>query len=224
MWVKNQGGGHQHEQAGTTTLSSLWSRTGPSWLMTDTSASRSVMRSSRPLAGVFFDWERTRRGSVSYIPKRAQLTRWGPFSGGGAMSIHTRLATAVSAAVVAAALALPASAATSIPLNSGQEPAGGEAGGHGFFSYTIEDNQFCWTLSWQGIAEPFAGHVHLAPRGVAGPVVIDLNADGVGGPDKAGCSEIDAELAAAITSDPGAYYVNLHNDGFEAGAIRGQLK
>jgi hypothetical protein len=66
------------------------------------------------------------------------------------MSIHTRLAAAASAAVVAAALALPASAATSIPLNSGQEPAGG----HGFFSYTIEDNQFCWTLSWQGIADP----------------------------------------------------------------------
>jgi hypothetical protein len=39
MWV-NQGGGHQHEQAGTTTLSSLWLRRGPSWLMTDTSASR----------------------------------------------------------------------------------------------------------------------------------------------------------------------------------------
>jgi hypothetical protein len=35
---------------------------------------------------------------------------------------------------VAAALALPASAATSIPLNGGQEPADGEAGGHGFFS------------------------------------------------------------------------------------------
>jgi hypothetical protein len=110
------------------------------------------------------------------------------------------------------------------PLNSGPEPAGGEAGGHGFFSYTIEDNQFCWTLSWQGIVEPFAGQVHVAPRGVAGPVEIDLNADGVGGPDAEGCRVIDAGLAAAITSDPGAYYVNLHNAGFQAGAIRGQLK
>jgi hypothetical protein len=81
------------------------------------------------------------------------------------MSIHTRLATAVSAAVVAAALALPASAATSIPLNSGQEPAGGEAGGHGFFSYTIDGTEFCWTLSWQGIADPLAGHVHFARAG-----------------------------------------------------------
>jgi CHRD domain len=140
------------------------------------------------------------------------------------MSIHTRLATAVSAAVVAAALALPASAATSIPLNSGQEPAGGEAGGHGFFSYTIEGIEFCWTLSWQGIADPLAGHVHLAPRGMAGPIVIDLDTDRVGGPDASGCRVITAGLAAAITSDPGAYYVNLHNAGFQAGAIRGQLK
>jgi hypothetical protein len=140
------------------------------------------------------------------------------------MSIHTRLAAAVSAAVVAAALALPASAATSIPLNSGQEPAGGEAGGHGFFSYTIEGTKFCWTLSWRGIAAPLDGHVHFAPRGIAGPIVIDLDTDDVGGPDVSGCRVITTGLAAAITSDPGAYYVNLHNTGFQAGAIRGQLK
>jgi hypothetical protein len=140
------------------------------------------------------------------------------------MSIHIRLATAVSAAVFAATLALPASASTSIPLNSGQEPAGGDAGGHGFFSYTIDGTEFCWTLSWQGIADPFAGHVHVGPRQVAGPIVIDLDTDGMGGPDATGCVGITAELAAAITSDPGSYYVNLHNAGFEAGAIRGQLK
>ena len=133
------------------------------------------------------------------------------------MSVHTRLATAASAAVVAAALALPASASTSIPLNSGQEPAGGEAGGHGFFSYTIDGTKFCWTLSWQGIAAPLAGHVHVAPRRVAGPIVIDLDIDGMDGPNPTGCRVISAALAAAITSDPGAYYVNLHNAGSQAG-------
>jgi len=96
--------------------------------------------------------------------------------------------------------------------------------GVSFFSYTINGTEFCWTLSWQGIADPLAGHVHVAPRRVAGPIVIDLNADGVGGPDASGCNVISPELAAAITSDPGAYYVNLHNAGFQAGAIRGQLK
>jgi hypothetical protein len=109
-------------------------------------------------------------------------------------------------------------------LNSGQEPQGGEPGGHGFFSYSIDDTEFCWTLSWQGIGDPFAGHVHIGPRQVNGPIVIDLNADGVGGPDESGCREISPELAGAITADPGAYYANLHTVGFEVGAIRGQLK
>jgi hypothetical protein len=58
---------------------------------------------------------------------------------------------------------------------------------------------------------------------VAGPVVIDLDTDG-GGPDAEGCREISTELAGAITSDPRAYYVNLHNADFQAGVIRGQLK
>ena len=93
-------------------------------------------------------------------------------------------------------------------------------GGHGFFNYAIEGTEFCWTLFWQGIADPLAGHVHLVPRRVAGPIVIDLNADGVGGGDASGCRVISAGLAAAITSDPGAYCVNLHNAGFPAGAIR----
>jgi hypothetical protein len=85
-----------------------------------------------------------------------------------------------SAAVVAARLALPPSAAISVPLNSGQEPAGGEGEGHGFLSYAIDGTEFCWTLSWRGIADTLVGQVYLTPRRVAGPIVIDLGADGVG--------------------------------------------
>jgi hypothetical protein len=45
---------------------------------------------------------------------------------------------------------------------------------------TIDGIEFCWTLSRQGIADPLAGLVHLVPRRVAGPIVIDLDTDGVG--------------------------------------------
>ena len=46
----------------------------------------------------------------------------------------------------------------------------------------------------------------------------------MGGRDASGCRVISAGLAAAITSDLGAYCVNLHNAGFPAGAIRGSAQ
>jgi len=143
------------------------------------------------------------------------------------MSARTRLITLAATLVLAIGIGpglTPSSAAPAIPLNGGQEPEGGDPDGHGFFTYSIDGTTFCWTLSWQDIAEPLAGHVHVAPRRVPGPIVIDLNADGVGGPDMSGCRQISAELAAAITADPKAYYVNLHTSEFPAGVIRGQLK
>lgn len=114
-----------------------------------------------------------------------------------------------------------ANAAPAIPLNGEQEAAAADPDGHGFFDYTIDGTTFCYTLSWQGIETPTAAHVHVAPRHVAGPVVIPLS---VAANPSTGCTTISATLAAAITADPKAYYVNVHNAPFPAGAIRGQLK
>jgi len=74
-----------------------------------------------------------------------------------------------------------------------------------------------------------AGHIHQAPVGVAGPVVVPLfvsptpatNArhirqSGVGTPNA-------GTTGAAICQDPSAYYVNYHTTAFTGGAIRGQL-
>jgi hypothetical protein len=117
-----------------------------------------------------------------------------------------------------------ATAASAIPLSGGQETAAADADGHGFFTYLIDGTTFCWTLSWQDIATPTAAHVHVGSRNVAGPIVVPLDADGLPGPDMSGCTTISAELAAAISADPGDYYANVHNADFPAGAIRGQLK
>jgi CHRD domain len=71
-----------------------------------------------------------------------------------------------------------------------------------------------------------AAHIHAAPAGVAGPVLVPLFT-GVGllGTDSAsGCVlGVSQELIKAITHDPGAYYVNVHSSVFPAGAVRGQL-
>lgn len=135
--------------------------------------------------------------------------------------------SAIAASVILgiSAFAVPAAtAAPAIPLSGGQETAAADDDGHGFFTYSIQETTFCWTLSWQDIAAPTAAHIHVGARHVAGPVVIPLDTDGQPGPETSGCRTITAELAAAITADPRAYYVNVHNTPFPAGAIRGQLK
>ena len=71
-----------------------------------------------------------------------------------------------------------------------------------------------------------AGHIHLAPAGVAGGVVQSLFQ---GGPTTDGQIMQSGEvsnpaLGAAICNNPSAYYVNYHsNPRHPSGAVRGQL-
>jgi hypothetical protein len=70
-----------------------------------------------------------------------------------------------------------------------------------------------------------AGHIHLAPAGVAGLVVQSLFVDGPTSDRQIMQSgEVsNPSLGAAICANPSAYYINNHSTTFPAGATRGQL-
>jgi CHRD domain-containing protein len=79
--------------------------------------------------------------------------------------------------------------------------------------YLIKQENFQGTI--------VAAHIHKAPRGSNGPVVVPLAAptDGL----SKGCVTVAQALAQDIAANPRGYYVNIHSTVFPAGAARGQL-
>ena len=138
----------------------------------------------------------------------------------------TRAALATAAtAVLAFGGGAAATAAPSIPVNNGQETTGAAGGAHGFFSYTIDGDQFCYTLEVEGLTAPtVAAHVHVAPRKVAGPIVVPLVVPNETSFETSGCTTADPALLAAIAENPRDYYVNVHTPTYPGGEVRGQLK
>ena len=126
-------------------------------------------------------------------------------------------------------LAAPAGAADggrplSTTLTGAAEvPGPGDADGTGSASVRVNvgQAQVCVDLAVSGIAPALAAHIHVAPEGVAGPVVVPLAAPTSG--SSSDCYDITRELAKALVQHPEDYYVNVHNADFPAGAVRGQL-
>ena len=102
-------------------------------------------------------------------------------------------------------------------------PGPGDPDGSGTAALTVNPGTgtLCYTLTVEGIAPSTAAHIHVAPAGVAGPVVVPLAAPADG--TVSACRDIERDLALAIIQNPENYYVNVHNPEFPAGALRGQL-
>ena len=106
-------------------------------------------------------------------------------------------------------------------------PAGNDARGVAVFHVVDETTGL---VRYKLVANNIPGdttvaHIHIAPVGVAGPVVQPLpftagEENGVIGRG----TFTNKELLDAIQADPGAYYVNVHSTACPAGVIRGQLK
>jgi hypothetical protein len=100
-------------------------------------------------------------------------------------------------------------------------PGDPDGSGSAVLTFNPGQQQVCFELTASGIEPATAAHIHEAPAGVAGPVVVGLQPPTSG--SSIGCVQADRDLIADIIKNPEEYYVNVHNAPFPAGAVRGQL-
>ena len=140
-------------------------------------------------------------------------------------------ALALAITLAAAGGAVARSQATSITVRAamtvGEEtpaPTGNVAGAQGTFTATVTKSDTGAVLDWQMTFDSLSGagraaHIHVAPVGQPGPVVVPLC-----GPCQSpasGTANVTPALLAALQT--GGAYVNVHTAANAAGEIRGQL-
>jgi hypothetical protein len=133
-------------------------------------------------------------------------------------------AAAMAALMLTAGPGLAQGRPLSTTMSGAEEvPGPGDADGAGFATIRLNSGlgEVCFDLTVSNLAPATAAHIHEAPAGVAGPIVVPLSPPTSG--FSSGCVSADRELIKDIRQNPSEYYVNVHNAEFPAGAIRGQL-
>ncbi len=149
------------------------------------------------------------------------------------MTMLKALRTAAVAALVIGATAAPALAQTSFVsfLNGAQEaptPRVTPAFGNGTVLMNAARTQITINLTFQGLLAPITvAHIHNAPVGVSGGVILDIRSLISTTPDLTGGSIMNAVLDITPTQRDvllaGNGYFNIHSTQFPAGEIRGQI-
>jgi hypothetical protein len=145
----------------------------------------------------------------------------------------TVLVAAIAATVAFASVATAGDGGRklSTPMSGAEEvpgPGDPDATGQADLRLNQGKHRICFDLSWADIdGTVFAAHIHEAPAGEAGDIVVPLFEGEFAGTDEvSGCvTDLDRGLVKDIRKHPDEYYVNVHSTpGFEAGAVRGQLE
>ena len=104
-------------------------------------------------------------------------------------------------------------------------PGPGDPDGTGSASMEIdrEKGELCVTLMLSAVGPPTAVHLHHAPHGQTGPVVLELPPPAEIGPPTPVCMPVPRDLADKLRDDPAGHYLEVHTRELPDGALRGQL-
>jgi hypothetical protein len=100
----------------------------------------------------------------------------------------------------------------------------GDEDGRGAFAAVLDGRRLCYGYAVKDIGKPVQAHIHPGGRNVAGPVIQALDVPTSGNPGAvSACVRLSRSLRNDLASNPGRFYVNVHNAAFQGGAVRGQL-
>ncbi|MDP9006293.1 MAG: CHRD domain-containing protein, partial [Actinomycetota bacterium] len=108
-------------------------------------------------------------------------------------------------------------------LGANGDPSGrGDPDGSGRAQVSLHSgkNLLCVALTTSGVAPVTSVHLHSVSPTSPDPVVATPAPDSSGSPT---CVPVDAEVLRAIRKNPTHHYLDVHNDEFPNGALRGYL-
>jgi hypothetical protein len=121
---------------------------------------------------------------------------------------------------------LPGLPLQALSNGAAEVPVAGDPDGHGHDMIRASGRRIKYTVSWAKIDRPTMAHLHLGAAGTSGPLVVPLFEMKV--PEHVFAltgvvRHVDKSLVTSVRHAPTSYYVNVHNDEFPGGALRGQL-
>jgi hypothetical protein len=112
------------------------------------------------------------------------------------------------------------------------EANAGDRNGYGSATVILDGTDaLCFAITVNNIDTPTVAHIHEEKAGVNGDIVVGLTIPASGEPGtSSGCINVGEgtpvlteEVLRRIRANPSRFYVNVHNEAFPGGAIRGQL-
>jgi hypothetical protein len=137
--------------------------------------------------------------------------------------LSKRTAVFVAALVLAGCASMGGPDSAPVRLTGDQEVPPVKTSGTGTATITVgEDKSVSAKITTQGVAGAFAAHIHEAPAGANGPVIVPM--------DRTGENEWSTKGGARLTDaqyesyKAGRLYFNVHTQQNKGGEVRGQIR